>query len=196
MIKLILLAFLLVAASEAWLIPPPSASRLQLVRTHPAAVVALDMTSMESASDFSSAMPAKPPLQEQLLQSAKTYCESMRASLADEEPPPELADLEQLLEQDPSPRQLSTKLYELMIEQGLRYDKDPETGTLTVTEYDVPNNLDVPEVKEEFAYLYAYGMQLAARGLVDIDELKDIVQKRLIPRTGLTPEAFDEWLGY
>ena len=83
MIKFLLLAFLLMAASEAWLIPPPSASRLQLVRTHPTAVVALDMTSMESASDFSSAMPAKPPLQEQLLQSARAYCESMRASLAD-----------------------------------------------------------------------------------------------------------------
>jgi hypothetical protein len=76
------------------------------------------------------------------------------------------------------------------------YDKDPDTGTLTPTEYDIPSNLDVPEVKKEFHYLYSYGIGLIANGLMSMETVKDIVKDRLIIRTGLSPQEFDEWLGF
>ena len=82
------------------------------------------------------------------------------------------------------------------LEQGMTYDIDPETGMLGPTNFDIKNNLDVPEVKAEFNHLYSYGMQLIQRGLVDLETCKGVVEKRLIARTGLTPEEFDKWLGY
>mmetsp|Transcript_26645 Transcript_26645/g.30500 ORF Transcript_26645/g.30500 Transcript_26645/m.30500 type:complete len:96 (-) Transcript_26645:147-434(-) len=88
------------------------------------------------------------------------------------------------------------KIYELMIEQGMVYDQHPETGILTPTMFDIKSNLDVPEVKTEFSYLYNYGMNLCFAGVLSVDVVKDIVKSRLIERTGLTPEAFDEWLGF
>lgn len=45
-------------------------------------------------------------------------------------------------------------------------------------------------------FVDSYGMNLAARGLIGVEELKEIVTKRLIERTGKTPEEFDEWLGF
>ena len=51
-------------------------------------------------------------------------------------------------------------------------------------------------MKQEFAYLYKYGMSLAAREVVDVETIKEIVKMRLIERTGLSPEEFDTWLGY
>ena len=91
---------------------------------------------------------------------------------------------------------MAIKIYELMIESGMVYDQDPETGILTPTNFDIKNNLDIPEVKAEFAYLYKYGMNLCLTSILEVDEVKDIVKKRLIERTGLTPEEFDSWLGY
>ena len=78
----------------------------------------------------------------------------------------------------------------------MRYDIDADTGRLTPTQFDIKNNLDIPEVKAEFKHLYEYGMELIKRGLIDLDACKDIVKKRLIDRTGLLPEEFDKWLGY
>lgn len=81
-------------------------------------------------------------------------------------------------------------------EQGMKYDVDANTGVLTPTQFDIKNNLDVPEVKAEFNHLYKYGMELIRRGMIDVEVAKDVVKTRLIERTGLTPEEFDEWLGY
>ena len=78
----------------------------------------------------------------------------------------------------------------------MTYDIDAETGRLSPTQFDIKNNLDIPEVKAEFKHLYEYGMELIKRGLIDLDTGKDIVTKRLIERTGLSPEEFDKWLGY
>lgn len=78
----------------------------------------------------------------------------------------------------------------------MTYDIDPETGKLSPTQFDIKNNLDVPEVKAEFKHLYEYGMQLIERGLIDIDTVKDVAKTKLISRTGLSPEEFDKWLGY
>ena len=78
----------------------------------------------------------------------------------------------------------------------MTYDIDPDTGRLTPTQFDIKENLDIPEVKKEFKHLYSYGMELIKRGLIDLDSCKDIVEKRLIERTGLSPEEFDKWLGY
>ena len=50
--------------------------------------------------------------------------------------------------------------------------------------------------KKEFGFLYGYGMKLIKQGLLDIDTAKDIIKRKLIERTGKTPEEFDAWLGY
>jgi hypothetical protein len=78
----------------------------------------------------------------------------------------------------------------------MMYDVDPDTGVLTPTQFDIKNNLDIPEVKAEFNHLYSYGMELIKRGMIDLDVVKETVKKRLIERTGLSPEEFDAWLGY
>lgn len=78
----------------------------------------------------------------------------------------------------------------------MKYDVDANTGVLTPTQFDIKNNLDVSEVKAEFNHLYKYGMELIRRGMIDVEVAKDVVKTRLIERTGLTPEEFDEWLGY
>jgi hypothetical protein len=67
---------------------------------------------------------------------------------------------------------------------------------LTPTEFNVKENLDVPEVRDEFSHLYKYGMMMMNQGLVTADEIKTTVLERLIKRTGLEPEEFDKWLGY
>ena len=76
------------------------------------------------------------------------------------------------------------------------YDRNTENGILTPTQFDIKANLDIPEVKAEFKHLYEYGMELIKRNLIELDACKDVVKKRLIDRTGLTPEEFDKWLGY
>lgn len=91
---------------------------------------------------------------------------------------------------------MTLKIYELMIERGMLYDEDPDFGTLTPTEFNIKENLDVQEVKDEFGHLYKYGMTLMNKGLLTADEVKTTVLERLIKRTGLSPEEFDKWLGY
>lgn len=150
-------------------------------------------------SDFASGMPEKPEvsLQEQLIESATTFIADIENRLGEGvEAPPVLEELRTARDDNADVPELTAKIYELMIEQGMTYDQDPETGTLTATTYDIKANLEIPEVKSEFAYLYKYGMTLIAKGVVDVDTIKSIVKERLIERTGLTPEKFDEWLGY
>ena len=150
-------------------------------------------------SDFASAMPAKPAMTtlERLERSATEFVDSIRSSLGEGvEELPELVALEEASRNGADGDTLAIRIYELMIEQGMMYDKDPDTGILTPTEYDIPSNLDVPEVKKEFSYLYTYGMSLITSGMMSIDTVKDIVKDRLISRTGLSPEEFDAWLGF
>lgn len=150
-------------------------------------------------SDFASAMPAKPEttMLERLERSAKEFVDSVRSSLGDGvEELPELVALEKAASGGSDAETLAIRIYELMIEQGMMYDKDPDTGRLTPTEYDIPANLEVPEVKKEFSYLYTYGMSLITSGMMSIDAVKDVVKDRLISRTGLSPEEFDTWLGF
>ena len=154
---------------------------------------------MDFESDFASAMPAKveKSVQEKMRDSATIFIADLRSRLAEGVPePPELEDLIQARDNNASAEELALKIYILLIEQGMRYDQSPEDGSMTETDFDIPNNLDIPEVKKEFAYLYKYGMNLIAKGLVEMEDVKEVVQERLIKRTGLTPEKFDEWLGY
>merc|ERR1711865_1306896 len=154
------------------------------------------------ASDFGPAMPEKPEqsLEEKLQHSAYEFIASMENALSDtpEIAPPELAWLKAARKNPNSTVADLTKLvYELMIERAMLYDEDTDTGALTLTQFtDLPNNLDIPEVKKEFAFLYTYGMNLMKREMLDSDTVKAIVVTRLIKRTGLTPEEFDTWLGY
>jgi len=144
-------------------------------------------------------MPDKPELsmKEKLMESATTFIVDLEARLADGvDPPPEMEALKAARDADSDEKTLALRIYELMIEQGMTYDIDPENGKLSPTQFDIKNNLDIPEVKAEFAHLYQYGMQLIARDLIDVDVAKECVKTRLIERTGKTPEEFDAWLGY
>ena len=149
--------------------------------------------------DFPSAMPEKPQLtmEERMYQSADDFLDAMDNALADKSTaPPELEALREARKANADAKEMTVKIYELMIERAMRYDEDLDTGTLTPTGFDIPNNLDVPEVKKEFAHLYSYGMMLMNKGMLEGETLKEIVIERLIKRTGLTPEEFDKWLGY
>lgn len=149
--------------------------------------------------DFPSAMPEKPELslEEKLFESADQFLDAMDNALVDKATaPPELEALREARKANAPPKEMTIKIYDLMIERAMRYDEDPDTGALTPTGFDIPNNLDVPEVKKEFAHLYSYGMMLMNRGMLDGETLKEIVIERLIKRTELSPEEFDKWLGY
>jgi len=149
--------------------------------------------------DFPSAMPEKPEktMKMKLEESATQFIADLTSRLADGvDPPPEMEALKQARDSDSDESTLAARIYELMIEQGMTYDINAETGRLSPTKFDVKKNLDIPEVKAEFKHLYGYGMQLIQKGLIDMEACKDIVKKRLISRTGLTPEEFDKWLGY
>ena len=130
-------------------------------------------------------------------ESATQFIANINAQLDEGvKPPPEMESLQQARDADADEKILAIKIYELMIEQGMTYDINPETGRLSPTNFDIKNNLEIPEVKSEFKQLYEYGMQLIQRGLIGVDDCKDIVKSRLIDRTGLSPEEFDKWLGY
>jgi hypothetical protein len=92
---------------------------------------------------------------------------------------------------------LSQRIYELLIEKGMNYDLDPATGALTKTQFtDLSNLLDNRAVKNEFFRLYSFGMQAAMTGVLDTETVKQIVEERLVSRTGLSPTEFDAWLGF
>lgn len=149
--------------------------------------------------DFPSAMPEKPQqtMKEKMEESATQFIADLSTRLGDGvDPPPEMEALIEARDAGSDEKTLALRIYELMIEQGMMYDIDAETGILTPTQFDVKANLEIPEVKAEFKHLYSYGMQLIQRGLIDMDTAKDVVKKRLIDRTGLSPEEFDKWLGY
>ncbi|KAL3770452.1 hypothetical protein ACHAW5_001206 [Stephanodiscus triporus] len=149
--------------------------------------------------DFPSAMPQKPQqtMKEKLNESATQFIADLTTRLGKGvDPPPEMEVLREARDADGDEKTLALRIYELMIEQGMTYDIDADTGRLTPTQFDVKNNLDIPEVKAEFKRLYAYGIELIKRGLIDLETCKDVVKKRLIDRTGLSPEDFDKWLGY
>ena len=148
---------------------------------------------------FPSAMPEKPQLtmEEKIEESADQFVDTMTVAMGPGiPPPPELEALREARSSGASAPELALKIYELMIERGMLYDEDPDTGILTPTDFNIKENLDVPEVKNEFANLYKYGVMLMNRGMLTADEVKNTVMKRLIKRTGLTPEEFDKWLGY
>lgn len=158
-------------------------------------------TSVSMESDFASAMPEKPQmsLEDRLVKSAGEFVDNVRGNLGEGvDEPPELIALEKAYKEDKiDTESLAIRIYELMIEAGMLYDRDPDTGTMTPTGFsDLKNMLDVPEVKAEFQYLYQYGMNLISTGVATVDSIKEVVKERLIERTGLTPEKFDEWLGY
>eukprot|EP00977_Amphora_coffeiformis_P006830 scaffold1499_cov170-Amphora_coffeaeformis.AAC.9 len=155
-------------------------------------------TRLHMESDFGSAMPEKPTLTlvEDVRQKSQNFILDIRGKLDEGvAEPPELAALEEACKSD-SVQEISKCLYALLIEMGMTYDKDP-SGILTPTTFtDIPGNLEEPAVKSEFDYLYKYGMSLIKEKLLGVEDVKTIVQERLIQRTGLSPEEFDKWLGY
>ncbi|KAG7361512.1 hypothetical protein IV203_036613 [Nitzschia inconspicua] len=200
------------AYCQAYIVVPPtythshlSSNRSKSRNVHPQRNISrlhnpttsLLASTTDFGSDFGSAMPEKPELslEEKMNQSADDFIINMESVLGDTEPPPELQALKVARERNASVEEITLRVYELMIERGMRYDENPDGG-LTPTDFDIPNNLDVPEVQEEFAHLYRYGMMLMNRGLLTADQVKHTVIERLIKRTGLTPQEFDEWLGY
>lgn len=144
-------------------------------------------------------MPEKPEqtMEEKLNESADDFILNLENAIVDKSTaPPELDTLREARKNNASATDITKLIYELMIERAMRYDEDLDTGSLTPTGFDIPNNLDIPEVKSEFKHLYSYGMALMNRDMMDGEVLKEIVIERLIKRTGLTPQEFDKWLGY
>jgi nucleoid-associated protein YejK len=91
-------------------------------------------------------MPEKPELtlEEKMNQSADDFVANMDNALADKSTaPPELEALRDARKANASPKEITIKVYELMIERAMRYDEDPDTGSLTPTGFDIPNNLEV-----------------------------------------------------
>jgi len=113
------------------------------------------------------------------------------------EAPPEMQALEDAIDDSTStPSLLSRRIYELTIEKGMCYDVHPDTGRMVQTKFDIQANLDHPNVKSEFFKLYSYGMQASMTGLLEVETVKDIVQERLVKRTGMSAQEFDKWLGF
>lgn len=137
---------------------------------------------------------------ESFLNDAKQLIASMEIGLAAggvDVVPPELEALKSAVADiSTTAPLLSQRIYELLIEKGMRYDLEPATGRLTPTEFDIQQNLQIPAVKNEFFRQYSFGMQAAMTGMLDVEKVKEIVQERLIKRTGMTPEEFDKWLGF
>ncbi len=189
---LIVIVLALTSSSPARSFSPPALPALQIMQRQ-------TTTSALKMSDFGTAMPEKPQqsMREKLMESATTFIADTEARLADGvDAPPEVQALKEARDADSDEKTLALRIYELMIEQGMTFDVDAETGRLSPTQFDIKNNLDIPEVKAEFAHLYQYGMQLISRDLLDVDVAKECVKTRLIERTGKTPEEFDAWLGY
>jgi len=173
----------------------PQLQRMQRTRDPSTSVIHMS----DSNADFGSAMPTKPELsmEERLVESATEFISMFTARLGEGVPePPEVAALKEARDTGAGTNVMAARIYELMIEQGMLYDEDPDNGTLTPTDFDIKSSLEDPVIKKEFDFLYKYGMGLFSKGLVDVETIKTIVKERLIARTGLTPEKFDEWLGY
>jgi len=175
-------------------------SRVAFVNNPPTIASPTRRTELHMESDFSSAMPEAPKqtTREFLEKAADKSIATVVGSLGEGvEAVPEVDELRQLRKnKSTTDEQLALGIYSLMIERGMTYDEDDDTGTLTPTDFDIQANLEVPEVKQEFSFLYKYGMSLITKGLASVDGIKEVVQKRLIARTGKTPEEFDEWLGF
>lgn len=207
----LLIVALIIHTHNAFIIPPAqhqnikqtsfttTLEKLNAPSSRSTTTITTATTTTLRMSDFggSGLLPELTPL-EKMQQAADRFIVSFEESLGEGVPaPPELAALGKARDDpDTSMALLTQRTYELMIERGMLYDVDPETGVLTPTNYDIKANLDEPAVKSEFGQLYKYGMNLIARGLISVDDAKEIVKKRLIARTGLSPDEFDKWLGY
>ena len=135
------------------------------------------------------------------IKDATDLLESMKDGLAKGSYTDEIVEMKALQEaiDDPSSSSslLSQRIYELLIEKGMRFDFDPDTGALTETQFsDLTQLLDNRAVKNEFFRLYSFGMQAAMTGVLDSETVKSIVEERLVSRTGLSPIEFDAWLGF
>lgn len=77
-------------------------------------------------------------MKEKLEDSATKFILDLEARLADGvAPPPELEALRKARDDDSDEKTLALKIYELMIEQGMCYDIDAETGKLSPTQFDI-----------------------------------------------------------
>lgn len=137
---------------------PQAATRVQQQQVARGFVSASTTTQLCSSTetDFASAMPEKPSqtLAERLEESATQFISSLSEKLGDGvDPPPELEALKEARDSGASTEVMTARIYELMIEQGMLYDVDPETGIMTPTEWDIKENLEEPNVKKEFAML-------------------------------------------
>ncbi len=195
--------FSMLGASSAFIVPPAARLHHHQVMMHRTAsstsspASQLYMSSTES--DFATAMPDKPnqSMQERMEEAATTFIASFTERLGEGvDPPPELEALRKARDENAPPEIMTARIYELMCEQSMLYDVDPQTGIMTPTEWVITENLEEDNVKQEFKMLYNYGMNLVFRGMIGVEELKEIVKKRLIARTGKTPEEFDAWLGF
>jgi hypothetical protein len=123
-----ILAFALLPASHGFAIVPSIAkSQAQPVSPKFPASSILRMSDF----DFPSAMPEKPQLtlDEKIAQSADEFIQTTSSAFGEGvEEPPELDALRQALKNGANTNEIALRIYELMIERGMMYDEDPETG--------------------------------------------------------------------
>lgn len=109
----------------------PSASVGRRMAATPIFSTGTSLKMSDSGSDFASAMPAKPQLTmaEKIEQAADETIETISNALGEGvEEPPELAALRDARKNGAETSELALKVYELMIERGMLYDEEPETG--------------------------------------------------------------------
>jgi len=90
---------------------------------------------------------------------------------------------------------MRTNIYLLVVEQALHYDTLEADGrtVLVPTALDYSNPED-PRVKKKMRYAYSYGIEMFKRGLMEAEQLKQIVLERLAGGVGMDGPTFDQYL--
>ena len=171
-----MLAFLAVAASTSFMLPPISTPLRPAARNAATAAVR---------------MQDEPPAPENLGETATAAMDSIMQMLSDEaEPPKNLIAVKNAVSGGDA-LAIGEALYLLLAEQALDYDMKDGMMYPTAVDY---SNTDDEKVREKMAYIYQYGISMLKRGYISQDALMDAVLTKIASRVGMTGEQFDQWL--
>ena len=129
---------------------------------------------------------------------ASEHASKMKKALAPGSKVAALDALEQCVADGGSKTDIGEKMFALLCYQTcfIRVEGEgTESPTLVPDEENACLDPAVPEVKQQFQYLYQYGFSLFAQGLLTEESLPRVVQSELCDRLGMDGEAFEAWLG-
>ena len=129
---------------------------------------------------------------------ASEHASKMKKALAPGSKVAALDALEKCVADGGSKTDIGEKMFALLCYQTCFIRVEGEgTGSATLVPDEENACLDpsVPEVKQQFQYLYQYGFSLFAQGLLTEESLPRVVQSELCDRLGMDGEAFEAWLG-